>query len=83
MNNKHMIMAVTKKPNKPTTVNDDVFTGSLDECRAGLLTCLAGVLSNCPDPKHDSSTDDTICLYWATDDWVKLLVVPTTDIEIK
>jgi hypothetical protein len=76
-------MIVTKSPDEPATVNDDVFEGTLDECQTGLLTCLSNVLSDCPDPKHSSTTASSINLYWTADDWVKLLVVPAIDIEIK
>lgn len=82
-NKSHMVMVATKQPNKPVTVDNDVFTGTQDQCRQHSLNLLADVLANRDNPVHNSHTPDTTNLYWAPDNWVKLLVVPTVDIETK
>ena len=82
MSNKYMIMVVTKKPNKPATVNDDVFEGTKEECIENLVDS-SGILMDSRPWRHEIFTKTTTILYAASDDWVKLLVVPTTDIEIK
>lgn len=80
---KHMIMAVTKKPNKPATVNDDIFTGTEQECQQHLIDMVATILTERENPTADSCTANTSNLYWGAGDSIHLLVVPSIDIEIR
>ena len=83
MNNSHMVMVATKQPNKPVTVDGDIFTGTKNECKERLMDSLDGVLAKTSKPIYDNRNPETCSLYWAPDNWVKLLVVPTVDIETK
>ena len=79
----HLIMVVTKKPNKPATVNDDMFTGTEQECVNHSIDMIANILEEHGDPIAESCTRTTSNLYWGANDSIHLLVVPTTNVEIK
>ena len=76
-------MAVTKKPNKPATVDDDIFTGTEKECQQHLIDMVACILDEHDNPTADSCTANTSNFYWGAGDSIHLLVVPSIDIEIK
>jgi hypothetical protein len=83
MSNTHAVMVVTNKPNEPVTIDEDMFEGNEQQCQNTLLDILASMLINNPNPSSNTLSQHTVCLYWRDGSWVKLLIVPTTDIETK